>query len=412
MAQARAHGARASERVPGEGLLDGRLAARASFALASANARYWPTVAPVVGAELRRWREHAREIPDVGLRELALEKLRGEHFNAQVAATLATRTPWRRRRGTIRAIVALEVMYDYLDGLTERLAEQSLEAGSRLFGAFADALAPRTAPYGDHYGEGESSGNRGTCDGGYLRALCATVRGELWRLPSVEAIVERARETAASCGEGQLRMHATPWEGDGQLREWALRQAPATGLGWREFLAGAAASVLTLHALLVAGSQEGRTAEQAERIADTYLCICALSTMLDSLVDREQDATAGELSYLRYFAGEEELGASLTSTARRGVELARQTPDEAHHVMILTGVVAYYTSAPAARREPAWAVARRVQGELWPAMAPTMATMRAWRLAKGARAGLRWGSPAGMPAHAGAGTRAGARPGR
>ncbi|HUB36398.1 MAG TPA: DUF2600 family protein [Solirubrobacteraceae bacterium] len=390
MAQARAHGGRARERAPGERLLDGRLAARASLALASANARYWPTVAPVVGAELRRWREHARAIPDEPLRELALEKLRAEHFNAQVAATLATRTPWRRRRGTVRAIVALEVMYDYLDGLTERRGERQLESGRRLFGAFADALAPRQAPYGDHYGEGEGGGGggsrgQGARDGGYLRALCATVRGELWRLPSAAAIVGAARETAASCGEAQLRMHATPREGEGQLRDWALGRAPATGLGWREFLAGAAASVLSLHALLVAGSQQGRTAEQAGRIADTYLCICALSTMLDSLVDREQDEAAGELSFLRLFAGEEDLGTSLTSTARRGVELARQTPEEAHHVMILTGVVAYYTSAPAARREPARAVAARVQRELWPAMAPALATMRAWRLAKEAR---------------------------
>lgn len=370
-----------------ERLLGGPLALRMSLALARVNAHYWPTVAPAVGGELRAWKARAKEIPDGELRTLALEKLRQEHFNAQVAATLATRAPRRQRRGAIRAIVALEVMYDYLDGLTEGLTEaDGLRAGRRLYEAFADALAPAGSAYADYYGDRGRSR-----DGGYLRALSATVREELWRLPGAAAIVTSARETAALCGEAQLQIHCAPHQEDARLRSWAEQEALATGLGWREFLAGAAASVLSLHALLAAGTRRECTSEQAARVAETYLCICALSTMLDSLVDHEEDEAAGARSYLGHFADREELAESLTSTARLGIGLARQTREEAHHAMILTGVVSYYISAPAAKREPAAAVAAWVKRELSPAIAPALATMRAWRLAKLARARLRSG---------------------
>jgi hypothetical protein len=59
----------------------------------------------------------------------------------------------------------------------------------------------------------------------------------------------------------------------------------------------------------------------------------------------------------------------------------------AHHVMTLAGVVAFYTSAPTASSGDAAVVARHVQRELRPLIAPTLAVMRAWRRGKRLR---RW----------------------
>ena len=73
--------------------------ARANAWLLIANARYWRTVAPVARAELRRWERRARSIDDPVARRVALEKLRREGFNAEVAATLAVFAPPRRSRG-------------------------------------------------------------------------------------------------------------------------------------------------------------------------------------------------------------------------------------------------------------------------------------------------------------------------
>ena len=85
--------------------------------------------------ELRRWEQRALAIEDPALRALALEKLRGEGFHAEAAAMLATLAPRCHRQDVVEAIVALELLFDYLDGLTERPSGDPLGEGERLFGA-------------------------------------------------------------------------------------------------------------------------------------------------------------------------------------------------------------------------------------------------------------------------------------
>src|SRR5215207_8853347 len=146
--------------TPGNGVTHyGRMARQArgrgtsaatTVALVRANARFWPTVFPDVRRELRRWDRRAQAIPDGALRAQALTKLRHERFNTEVAATLATLVAPVRRRHAVEAIVALEVMYDFLDGLTEQPSPQPLADGRRLYRAFSDATAP-TGPLPDYY---------------------------------------------------------------------------------------------------------------------------------------------------------------------------------------------------------------------------------------------------------------------
>jgi hypothetical protein len=61
--------------------------------------------------------------------------------------------------------------------------------------------------------------------------------------------------------------------------------------------------------------------------------------------------------------------------------------------MTLAGVVAYYTSAPAARSEIARPIAEQLQAQLGPLIIPTLAVMRTWRLAKRVRLALARGGP-------------------
>jgi hypothetical protein len=114
-------------------------------ALALANARFWPTVAPTVKRELARWQGPAALIDDPALRELAVGKLRDERFNAEVAATLATLAPRPSRTAAARAIVALELLFDYLDGRTERPMDDPVGDGERLFRPFVSAVQPPRA---------------------------------------------------------------------------------------------------------------------------------------------------------------------------------------------------------------------------------------------------------------------------
>ena len=358
---------------------DRRLLLRAGVALALANARFWPEVAPLAIGQLRRWECRAREIDDPVLQSLALEKLKEERFNAEVAVTLATLAPKRHRRAVVEAIVAYEVMYDYLDGLTEMPMSDPLCDGHELYRAFIDAIAPGTEPTGGYYT------SRPDDDGGYLEDLATVVREVLARLPATGAIARSATRAAARCAEAQIRAHAVPTLGTTQLEQWASNEAAGTPLGWREFIAGAASSVLAVHALIAAAADKRTTPAEAEGIDTTYLSICALSTMLDSLIDYQRDMTAGEAGYIRYYTDHDLLARDLADAARRAIEHAAPLRNGAHHTMTLVGVAAYYISAPTANSDFARPVTSQVRRELKPLITPILGVMLTWRAAKRAR---------------------------
>jgi tetraprenyl-beta-curcumene synthase len=348
--------------------------------LVVANIRFWPTVAPLVGAQLKRWERRARAIEDPTLQTLALEKLRDERFNSEVAATLATLAPREHRKRVVEAVVAYEVMYDYLDGLTEQPVADPLGDGHELYRAFVEAIALDIEPAGGYYAFHPHSD-----DGGYLEALVQVTRGALKQLPSTAAISVACRRAAERCAEAQIRAHAAPRLGTAQLEQWASSEAAGTALGWQEFLAGAASSVLAVHALIVAAAEDRTTVSDANKIDAVYLSICTLSTMLDSVVDYDRDTQAGQAGYLRYYETHDAVSRDLAGAARRAAGHAASLRSGGHHLMTLVGVAAYYTSAPTAREEFARPVTERICRELRPLIVPTLAVMRAWRLAKRGR---------------------------
>jgi tetraprenyl-beta-curcumene synthase len=361
---------------------DRRLIGQAGAALLLANVRFWSTVAPLVDGQLKRWKRHARTINDPALRALALEKLAEEGFNSEVAATLATLVPRAHREHVVEAIVAYEVMYDYLDGLTEQPAADPLGNGHQLYQAFIDAIALSTEPQGGYY-----ASNRQQDDSGYLEELVKVVRRALAQLPSAGAIAQASERAATRCAEAQIRAHAVPLLGTAQLERWAAGNAAGSSLGWREFLAGSASSVLAVHALIAAAADVRTTPAEAREIDTVYLSICALSTMLDSLVDHERDEQAGQSGYVRYYEDHDLLAGDLVRAARHAAQHAALLRNGAHHFMTLVGVASYYASAPDASSEFAQPVTQRIRRELEPLITPTLAVMRVWRIAKRIRRG-------------------------
>jgi tetraprenyl-beta-curcumene synthase len=352
-------------------LVDRRLVARAGLALALANIRYWRTVAPIVRGELARWERGAHAIEDDELRALALEKLHDEGLHAHAAAMLATSAPAAHRADAVRAIVALELLFDYLDGLTERPLADPLRDGERLFEVYVTAAG------------GGRTGDEDAVDSGYLQALSRAGGDALARLPRAHAITALARAHAQRGADAQVRMHATPRLGVEQLEAWARGEADGGELEWRELLAGAGSSVLAVHALIAAAADPRTTVEHAGEIAAAYLHTCVLLTLLDGLVDHEQDAlpaNAGRVGYLSLYQDTDELARTLSGAAARAASRARTLRYGPHHMIALVGVVAYYASASGADSEPARALTERLRRELAPLMSPTLAFMRAWRL--------------------------------
>jgi tetraprenyl-beta-curcumene synthase len=275
-------------------------------------------------------------------------------------------------------------MYDYLDGLTEQATTDPLRDGHRLFQAFIDAVTPCSPLTTDHY-----RCRRKTEDGGYLQELANTVKVALAQLPATAAITDAALASATRCAEAQIRVHAAQQLGVTQLERWATQEAEGTALEWREFLAGAVASVLAVHALIAAAADRHTTPEQATAIATAYLSISAMSTMLDSLIDYEYDTSTNTSWYLEHYDDHSLLEQQITHVARHAATRARALPNAAHHTMTLVGVVAYYTSASAATGKLARPIVTQIHGELQPLIMPTLAVMRTWRIAKRLRRRLR-----------------------
>jgi tetraprenyl-beta-curcumene synthase len=365
--------------------------ARVLAAFALANVRYWMCVARQVHRQMRHWEARAQAIEDPELRALALEKLRVEGFNAEAAAMAATIAPRATRAQAVRAIVALELLFDYLDGLTELPHSDPLGEGERLYAAFVGALGPHTAHPCEQPAALDSSAgypvqvSDGVGADAYLQELGHAVRSALSQLPASEAIAPYALRCATRGAQAQIHMHAASMLGTTQLGEWAHSEAQDSGLQWREFAAGAACSVLALHALIAAAADPRTSPARAQAIEQTYLFTGAMVTLLDGVVDHEHDAAAGTLSYAGLYEDTALLAQALALAAREASLRSRDLHNGAHHLMTLAAAAAYWCSQPGARDLHARPVLDGMRRELRSFMFVPLLVMRAWRASRALR---------------------------
>lgn len=348
---------------------EGRTVMEAWVALLVANIRYWRTVAPIADAQIEHWRQRASKIADAPTRSLALAKLDDERFNAEAGAMLATFAPAPHRPKVIEAIVALQLLFDLLDGLSERPTAQPIADGERLFAIFTDALD--TAP--------PTPAEPSPPAAEYMSELAGAARRALVELPAANAVTGSAHAAASRAAAAQIHMHATPQLGVAQLQRWAETLTDETALPWRELAAGAASSVLCVHALIAAAADPSTTPVQAADTDRAYLSICVLLTLLDSLTDREQDLQDGKFGYVDLYDDSEQLARALDSSLARADGHSRRLPEPARHQMMLAAVVAYYASAPGAEAQGAAEHVARLRRGLRPLIAPTLLVMRLWR---------------------------------
>jgi len=351
--------------------------ARALAAMGRANACYWSSVLTRVHRGLRHWEERARQISDPSLRELALHKITHERFNTEVAATLATLAPRPYRAQAVDAIVALQVMYDYLDGLSEEPAPDPLGNSRRLFSAFTLSLTPEHTEPVDYYRDHPHEE-----DGGYLPDLVFACQQAFAQLPKAEVVAPAARRAAQRCGESQTRTHAIEALGVAQLSEWAAAAAEGTGMSWWEYTAGGTASILSVHALVAAAADERTTTEEADDLDVAYLYIATISTLLDSLIDHSRDREEGNHSFIDYYAGQETMVERIEWVISRAANEGGRIDNSGHHRMTAAGVAAYYLSAPAASKPPGRSVKADLARKLPLLGVPALGVFRLWRIGK------------------------------
>lgn len=339
------------------------------LALLNAAVLYWLTIYPRARRELGRWRLQAQAIPDLTLREQALMKLTAERLNPEAAAFFAILAPRRHRPRLVRLMVAYQLMYDYLDAINEQHGATRLENGFQLHRALTHAIAIADAPI-DYYRHHPQRH-----DGGYLQTLIDTCATELRSLPSTGAIMPRLLLAARRCGEAQSRNHAVLSDGTLQLRAWSVAQAPDSGYLWWE-LSAAGISCLSIHALFAAAACI-TTLQEAERIDQAYFpSICAISALLDSLIDLPRDRGTTNHSFADHYPSSEHAADRFERIAREAHTLTGELRHHRRHRIILNGIASFYLSAPEAWASFAAPVTRRVTHSLGSLTTPILAVMR------------------------------------
>jgi tetraprenyl-beta-curcumene synthase len=337
---------------------------------------YWLTIYPRARLEIRRWRRRAQRIPDATLRAQALFKLTHERLNPEAAAFFAVLAPRKHRRVLVRLMVDFQIAYDYLDAINEEPATAWLRNGLQLHRALSDAVSSRT-PESDYYRHHPQRD-----DGGYLEDLVGACQLALQALPSASSLEPLLVHAAERCGEAQSRNHAGLVEGDEQLIAWAATQREAGEYLWWELVA-AGISCLALHALFAAAARTTTLAE-AERIDNAYYPpICAISALLDSLVDLGDDARGTNHSFVGHYPTASLTSERFAAITHEAQELSRVLRNHRRHAVILAGIASFYLSAPGARTELARPAARRTLECLGPSSAPILAVMRLRRRSAG-----------------------------
>jgi tetraprenyl-beta-curcumene synthase len=310
-----------------------------SLAFTATVARYLFAVLPCVTWELAHWRARAEQIPDPKLRHHALNAL-AKRGNIEGAALFATLAPASQRRRTVRALVAFQSAYNYLDALSELPSEDPVANGEQLHEALLIALSPGT-PHEDYYLHNPDSD-----DSGYLNATVDACREALAGLASFEAIAPSARAAAARIVDFQSLNLSEQQGGHRALRSWAREATPpGSGLQWWE-TAAAAGSSLAVHALIAAAADRHVDDFDAHEIGRAYFpWVGALHSLLDSLVDRFEDHVRGQLSLLDYYTSQAHSTTDLARLASQALNATARLPDRHAHRVILTAMCSYYLSA-------------------------------------------------------------------
>jgi tetraprenyl-beta-curcumene synthase len=343
---------------------------------AHAAKRYWLEVFPHVRREAARWRRRAKEIPDPVLRRAALTNLSAERLNLDGAAAFAAFVPDEHRVAVVRAQVALQVAYDYVDTLAEQPCRDPVRNGDqlhRVLGAALDPGGPRIDYYAHH---------PHTDDAGYLQGIVETCRSILRKLPSYASVADSAQRAAVRMASYQS-LNLNESQGDhAALARWAYTQTPSgADLRWWE-TAASAGSALGVYVLIGAAAESGVRAAEAVAIDEAYFpWIGSLHLLLDSLVDRQEDAAAGQRSLLDYYSSPEEAASRLSLLATESLSRIRMLPCGQQHVLLLAGMASHYLSMPEASRPDALLSTRSVLGAIGGLAAPTMLVMGARRAA-------------------------------
>jgi tetraprenyl-beta-curcumene synthase len=341
-----------------------RLALAGTFVRAAL--RYWLLVFPRTCIELRGWRRRAALIADPALRGAALEAL-NKRANIEGAAAFAAVLPGRRRGKVVRALVAFQAIYNYVDLLAERWSSEPALNARQLHAALLVALEPG-APHRDYY-----ACHRQREDGGYLAEMVDACRSALRALPSGAAVAVPARRSAARIVAFQSLSLGERHE----LERWArAQQATGGDLLWWEAAAAAGSSLVVCALLAAAAAPSLRDGDVAAIEAAYFPWVGALHSLLDSVVDEAEDAATGQLSLVSCYRSAPEAAVRMRWLARQALRAVRALPGGRRHAVLVVAMACSYLSSPEVSALNSLALARAVRDTLGAIAVPALLVFR------------------------------------
>ncbi len=319
------------------------LSGRQLHALLAAVARELTWGLPVVSREVRCWRGVAAHIPPGPLREDAFDALSRKRGQSDGAALFSI-LPRARNRYYLRLLVAYQIIWDYLDNVSERGAYVGIANGRQLHLALVDALNPG-GPIRDYYRHSPWRE-----DGGYLRALVETCRDCCTRLPSYGRVRELVLHDARRAQVLALNHDLDPRRRDAALRAWARQEFPGGHqASWFE-LTGAASAGLAAFALLALACEPSCTDSEIIRTHAAYFpWASAVACMLDSYADQVEDAANDAHSYIAHYPTPELAVSQTCRLVRRCLCELHTLQNGETHVLIACSMVALYLSKDCTR---------------------------------------------------------------
>jgi tetraprenyl-beta-curcumene synthase len=284
--------------------------------------------------------------------------------------------PRSRNLTYLRLLVAYQIIWDYLDSVSERGASYGVANGRRLHLALVDALDPGGSTR-DYYALGPWRD-----DAGYLQGLVDTCRECCANLPSFQRVRPIVLRDAMRAQVLALNHDPEPGRRDRALREWATREfGHEHDATWWE-LTGAASAGLAAFALLALACEANPAEREIARTHAAYFpWASAVACMLDSYADQVEDAANSNHSYLAHYRTRNAAVLGICRLMRRSLCELHSLEHSEKHMVIVCSMVALYLSKDSARTGAMCASSEliaRAGGSLSRALIPVL---RLWRTA-------------------------------
>jgi tetraprenyl-beta-curcumene synthase len=328
-----------------------------------------------VSRETRCWRRRALSIPDKTLREDALKGL-GKRGNIEGAAFFWI-LPDNRSLVLLKALIAYEIVADFLDEVSERGACAGIANGRQLHRALIDAL-DYEKPISSYYCYHESQD-----DGGFLLALVDFCRQSSRSLPSYDCV--RSQLICAASHTQVLGINHEPdiVDREAKLMQWAESQFPrGEGLWWFE-LTAAASAWLTVLALLALAATPECSDQSISSVYAAYLRISLAGTMLDSYVDLADDAAKAAHSYFGYYPSMDIAVKRTGSLIQQSMCRARELGNGTRHEILVAAMVALYLSTDCAGARTSPMATRRLLQAGGPLVQLLLPALQVWQTLSG-----------------------------